>query len=50
MSQNPNPKTECIYKTIMDRLISEIKEEALNEGCNEDMLKELKNVTIYYII
>ena len=45
MSQNPNPKTENIYKNIMERLITEIKDEALNEGCNEDMLKELKNVS-----
>ncbi len=45
MSQNPNPKTENIYKNIMERLINEIKDEALTEGCNEDMLKELKNVS-----
>jgi hypothetical protein len=47
MSQSQTAKTESTYKTIIERLISEIKEEALNEGCNEDMLKELKIVTIY---
>jgi hypothetical protein len=41
-----NQKTEQIYKNIMERLIIEIKEDALNEGCNEDMLKELKGVSI----
>ena len=30
----------------MERLITEIKEDVLNEGCNEDMLKELKSVSI----
>ena len=45
MSQT-NQKTEQIYKNIMERLIIEIKEDALNEGCNEDMLKELKNVSL----
>ncbi len=49
MFQNTNPKTENIYKNIMERLINEIKEEALTEGCNEDMLKELKNVSIFLI-
>ena len=48
MSQNQSP-TENIYKKIMDRLITEIKDEALNEGCNEDMLKELKNVSKIFI-
>jgi hypothetical protein len=46
MSQGPNQKTETIYRTIMERLITEIKEDVLNEGCNEDMLKELKSVSI----
>ena len=40
-------KTENTYKTIIDRLITEIKGEVINEGCNEDMLKELKNVRLY---
>ena len=46
MSQNPRQKTEHIYKTIMDKLITEIKEDVLNEGCNEDLLKDLKSVSI----
>ena len=41
-----NQKTEQIYKNIIERLINEIKEDALNEGCNEDMLKELKTVSL----
>ena len=41
----PNQKTEQIYKNIMERLILEIKEDALNEGCSEDMLKQLKYVS-----
>ena len=48
MSQSQTAKTESTYKTIIERLISEIKEEALNEGCNEDMLKELKIVSAYF--
>ena len=46
MSQSQSSKTENIYKTIIDRLITEIKEEALIEGCNDDMLKELKMVSL----
>jgi len=45
MSQN-NQKTEMIYKTIMERLITEMKDEVLSEGCSEDMLKELKTVSL----
>ena len=45
MSQN-NQKTEMIYKTIMDRLSSEMKDEVLSEGCSEDMLKELRTVSL----
>ena len=48
MSQSQTAKTENVYKTIIERLISEIKEEALNEGCNEDMLKELKIISILF--
>ena len=46
MSQNQRQKTEHIYKIIMDRLLTEIKEDVLNEGCNEDLLKDLKSVSI----
>jgi hypothetical protein len=46
MSTFPKQRTEHIYKTIMDRLITEIKEDVLNEGCNEDLLKDLKSVSI----
>ena len=43
-----NHKTEQIYKKIMERLILEIKEDALNEDCGEDILKQLKSVSIFY--
>ena len=46
MSQNPKQRTENIYRTIMEKLINEIKEDVLNEGCNEDLLKDLKSVSI----
>ena len=46
----PNQKTEQIYKNIMERLILEIKEDALNEGCSEDMLKQLKSVRNFILI
>jgi len=45
-----NNKTEIIYKNIMDRLISEIKDDFISVGCNEETLKELKNVRIYILI
>jgi hypothetical protein len=50
MSQSYNQKTEQIYRTIMDRLITEIKDEVLSEGCNEDMLKYLKSVSILFYL
>ena len=39
-------KTETIYKTIIDRLITEIKDEFIKEGCSEETLKELRTVSI----
>ena len=39
-------KTENIYKTIMDRLINEIKDDVLSEECNEEVLKELRAVSL----
>ena len=45
MSQNNlASKTSQIYIRIIDKLITEIKEDVTNEGCNEDILKELKSV------
>ena len=35
-------KTQQMYKNIMDKLISIIKEAATSEGCTEDTLKELR--------
>ena len=35
-------KTQEIYKNIMDKLMTEIKGAAINEGCSEDTLKELR--------
>ncbi len=35
-------KTQQIYRNIIDKLMSEIKEAATSEGCSEDTLKELK--------
>ena len=40
------PKTDVIYKKIIDSLISEMKDEFVNEGSNEDVLKELKTVSL----
>ena len=45
-----NQKTESVYKAIMEKLINEIKDEALTEGCSEDLVKELKLVRILKII
>lgn len=45
-----NQKTESVYKAIMEKLINEIKEEALTEGCSEDLVKELKFVRILKIM
>lgn len=45
-----NQKTESVYKAIMEKLINEIKDEALTEGCSEDLVKELKLVSILKII
>lgn len=39
-------KTETIYKTIIDRLITDIKDEFIKEGCSEETLKELRTVSI----
>lgn len=47
---NLNQKTESIYKSIMDKLINEIKDEVLGEGCSEDLVKELKLVSILKIM
>ena len=35
-------KTQKKYKNIIDKLMTEIKEPATSEGCNEDTLKELR--------
>ena len=43
MSQNQ--KTVETYKNIMEKLINEIKDDFINEGCNEETLKELKAVS-----
>ena len=37
-------KTQTLYRMIIDKLIEQMKEEATNEGCNEDTLRELKSV------
>jgi hypothetical protein len=39
-------KTENIYRTIMERLITEMKDDLLSEGCNEEVLKQLKTVSL----
>jgi hypothetical protein len=39
-------KTENKYKTIIERVISEIKEEFIQDGCSEETLKELRRVSI----
>ena len=41
---NISTKTKNTYQNIIDRLIKEIKEAAISEGCSEDTLKELKTV------
>ena len=41
---NISTKTKNTYQNIIDRLIKEIKEAAISEGCSEDTLKELKAV------
>lgn len=41
---NISTKTKTTYQNIIDRLIKEIKEAAISEGCSEDTLKELKAV------
>ena len=41
---NISTKTKTTYQNIIDRLIKEIKEAAISEGCSEDTLKELKTV------
>ena len=46
MNNQKISKTENIYKTIMDRLITEIKNDVLIEGCNEEILKDLKAVSL----
>jgi len=45
-SQNQSQKTESIYRKIIDRLVNEIKDEVIGEGGSEDLLKELKTVSI----
>ena len=40
------PKTETIYKTIMERLIQEMKDDVMSEGCGEEVLKQLKTVSL----
>lgn len=45
-----NQRTETIYKTIMDKLMNEIKDEVLSEGCSEDLVKELRFVSILKIM
>ena len=37
-------RTQDIYQIIINKLIEQMKEEASNEGCNEDTLKDLKSV------
>ena len=44
MSQNQ--KTVETYKNIMEKLINEIKDDFINEGCSEETLKDLKAVSI----
>ena len=46
MNNQQISKTEDIYKTIMERLITEIKDDVLREGCNEEILKDLKAVSL----
>ena len=41
-----NQKTENKYKTIIERVITEIKPEFIKEECSEEALKELKRVSI----
>ena len=40
------PKTETIYKTIMERLITEMKDDMMSEGCGEEIIKQLKTVSL----
>lgn len=37
-------KTQGLYQNIIDRLFKEIKDVAISEDCNEEVLKELKMV------
>ena len=39
------PKTETIYKTIMERLITEMKDDMMSEGCGEEIIKQFKTVS-----
>ncbi len=41
---NESKRTEDKYNTIIDRVITEIKDEFIKEGCSEEILKELKRV------
>ena len=40
-----NQKTENVYRTVMDRLFAEVKNDFIDEGCNEETLKEFKSVS-----
>ena len=38
-------KTESIYRSVMERLFSEVKNDFIDEGCSEETLKEFKSVS-----
>ena len=38
-------KTENIYRIVMDRLFTEVKNDFIDEGCNEETLKEFRSVS-----
>jgi hypothetical protein len=40
-------KTENVYRTVMERLFTEVKNDFIDEGCHEETLKEFKSVSIY---
>ena len=42
-------KTERLYKTIIAQLVSELKDDFINESC-EETLKLLKDVNLLFLI
>jgi len=40
-------KTENVYRTVMERLFTEVKNDFIDEGCHEETLKEFRSVSIY---